>query len=366
MPTLALGDISAALVATSRRGWYMVSFNSATLLGLMLLATPLQAAERVDFDRASPSAQIRDLDSVVVSGVLPGPGMWKVSKGEHTMWVLGTQSPLPKRMQWQSREVEAVLAQSQEVLQSGAVTVGTDLGFFGKLALLPSLIGVRKSPDGAELKDLVPEPEYTRWLELKARYIGRDNGVESWRPLFAAMRLYEEAIDDAGLVTSGVVWPVVEAAIKRHKLKVIKPYLKVEVPNAKAAVREFKAERLTDLECFSKTLRQLEPDLATMTTRANAWAVGDVEALRALPVGDQQQACMEAALNAGVVRKYGPADVKGAVRTLWLDAAEQALQRNRVTFALLPISELLRNDGYLSALQARGYLVEAPGSTGTR
>ena len=41
---------------------------------------------------------IRDLDTMVVSGVQPGPGLWKVRKGEHTLWILGTVSPLPRRM----------------------------------------------------------------------------------------------------------------------------------------------------------------------------------------------------------------------------------------------------------------------------
>ena len=328
---------------------------------LMLASMPLTAGEVSAAAVVAPIEPVRDLDSVVVSGVLPGPGLWKVSKGEHTMWVLGTQSPLPKKMQWRAREVEAVLAESEEVLRSGGVSVGSEgLGFFGRLALLPSLIGVRKSPDGAELKALVPPAEYAQWLELKQRYIGRDNGIESWRPLFAAMRLYQEAIDDAGLVESGAVWPVVEAAIKQRKLKVTVPMLKVEVPNPKLALREFKTERLADLDCFSKTLRHLEPDLATMRSRANAWAVGDIAALRGLPTGDQQQACVEAALNAGVVRKYGPADAVAAIRAKWLEAAEQALQRNRVTFALLPMSELLRDDGYLTGLRQRGYQVVAP------
>lgn len=334
---------------------------TSAFVSLMLVSMPLAAGEVSAAAAVAPIEPVRDLDSVVVSGVLPGPGMWKVSKGEHAMWVLGTQSPLPKKMEWRAREVEAVLAEAEEVLQSGGVSVGSEgLGFFGKLALLPSLIGVRKNPDGAELKGLVSPDEYAKWQELKQRYIGRDNGIESWRPLFAAMRLYEEAIEDAGLANSGVVWPVIEAAIKQRKLKITMPMLKVEVPNPKAALREFKAERLADLDCFSKTLRQLEPDLVTMRSRANAWAVGDIAALRGLPLGDQKQVCMDAALSSGVVRKYGPADVKAAMRAKWLEAAEQALQRNRVTFALLPMSELLRDDGYLSVLRQRGYQVIAP------
>lgn len=59
---------------------------------------------------------ITDMDAVVVSGVQPGPDMWKVSKAGHVLWVLGVQSPLPRKMQWHSPEVEAAIAQSQEVL----------------------------------------------------------------------------------------------------------------------------------------------------------------------------------------------------------------------------------------------------------
>lgn len=41
----------------------------------------------------APAASVTNLESVVVSGVVPGPGLWKVSKGDHVMYVLGTLSP---------------------------------------------------------------------------------------------------------------------------------------------------------------------------------------------------------------------------------------------------------------------------------
>ena len=49
------------------------------------------------------------LEAVVVTGVQPGPGLWKVSKGEHVLWILGTLSPLPNQMQWDSRAFGARL-----------------------------------------------------------------------------------------------------------------------------------------------------------------------------------------------------------------------------------------------------------------
>src|SRR3954471_238877 len=76
-----------------------------------------------------------DLEQVLVTGEQPGPGLWKVSKGDHVLWILGTNSPVPKRMQWHSKEVERAIAESQEVI--GNVQVKIDIGFFRSLLLLP-------------------------------------------------------------------------------------------------------------------------------------------------------------------------------------------------------------------------------------
>lgn len=311
---------------------------------------------------AAPAAEttIRDMDVVVVSGVQPGPGMWKVSKGDHVMWVLGTLSPLPKRMEWESRDVESVLAQAQEVLYAPRIGFTADVGFFGKLALLPSLYGLRKNPDGVTLQELVPADVYAHWEVLKQRYIGRDRGVEKLRPMFAAFELYEEAIDKSGLVQSGVIGPVIEDAIKRHQIKTTRPEFPVAVKEPKAALKQLRTERLSDLDCFGKTLQYLERDLGRMTGRANAWASGDIDTLRNLPMGDQNEACEQAWMQASVVRKLGPADIEAELTKLWLDAADKALATNRVTFATLPMRELLKSDGYLARLAAKGYVIEPP------
>ena len=178
--------------------------------------------------------------------------------------------------------------------------------------------------------------------------------------MFAAMALYEEAIDDAGLATGGIVGPVLARAAKAHKLKQTAPTVRIVIQDPKAALSEFRASHLDDIDCFSKTLDRIETDLEAMRARANAWAVGDVQALRALPYGDQNEACLKAALQAGAVRRRSGVDVDAELEQRWLAAAEQALAGNKVTFATLPMRELLRGDGYIAKLQARGYLVEAP------
>jgi hypothetical protein len=44
----------------------------------------------------------------------------------------------------------------------------------------------------------------------------------------------------------------------------------------------------------------------------------------------------------------------------WLGAVDRALAANRSTLAILPIDELLKQNGKLSLLRERGYRVEEP------
>lgn len=300
------------------------------------------------------------LDTVVVSGALPGPGMWKVSKDGHVLWILGTVNAVPKRMQWESRDVGAVLAQAQEVIWAPSVSMSAKIGFFQGLLLAPRALGARRNPDGKSLQDVVPADMYARWLPLKRKYIGSDRGIEQWRPIFAVDQLYGEAMDDAGLARGGIVAPVVTKAIKTRKLKSTSPQYKLVIADPKAALNEFRQAPLDDVACFGKSLDALEPDLVAMRQRANAWAVGDIDALRSIPLSDQAETCMGAAMQSAVVRKRTRDDIVGEMMRRWVDAARTALANNDVTFAMMPLRDLLKAGGPLATLQAEGYAVEAP------
>ena len=52
------------------------------------------------------------IEEVQVSGERPGPGLWKIRRGENTVYVLGTTSPLPRKMKFRSRELEKVLSEA--------------------------------------------------------------------------------------------------------------------------------------------------------------------------------------------------------------------------------------------------------------
>ena len=338
------------------------SFHRSLAVRLASAASILLAVTASFAQTGSGSETAAELPTVVVSGEQPGPGLWKVTSGDHTLWILGTLSPLPKDIRWKSHEVEDVIASAQEILDPPRVKMDANVGFFGKLSLLPTLVGVRDNPDHKTLGDVVPPELYGRWLALKTKYFGAGRGrnIETWRPIFAAIELWNQAIRKAGLTRSDIAGDVVRDAAKRAKLEPVAPTYTVEVDDPRAAVKEFKKGEMDDLECFRKTLDRIDSDLNAMTVRANAWATGDVATLRTLPDSGQREACIAAITGTDLARERGVADLPDRVENAWLDAASQALAKNAVTFARLPIADLLAKDGYVAKLKAKGYTVEAP------
>jgi len=301
-----------------------------------------------------------DLQTVVVTGLQPGPGLWRVSRDDHVLWILGTVTPLPRDIEWDTNAIEKAVARSQQVILAPSVELKADTGFFGKLALIPSALRARRNPDGRTLQQILAPAEYTRWQSLKARYIGRDAGIEQWRPVFAALELYDKAIRKSGMRHGGFVSPVVEKLAKRYRVAAVDPRLVVAVPQPKKVLKEFAETSLDDSECLTLTLARIEGDLDRMAERANAWSIGDIDGLRDLPAENQFTACSAAFTGAALARRLGIGDIPQQLRARWIAAAERALASNRSTLAILPMSQLLRDDGYLTDLRAKGYEVASP------
>ncbi|KAA2284118.1 TraB/GumN family protein [Arenimonas fontis] len=300
------------------------------------------------------------LDTVVVTGEQPGPGLWTVSRDGRVMRVLGYVGPLPRRMYWNSAEVEARIAESGVVLMPPIVQLRPRGGAITGLFLLPSLLSARNNPDKDRLQDVLPPEDYARWQPLKQRYFGRDRGIEKRRPLVAAMELREKAFEAHDLTGADLVLRMVRRAARKAGVPLRQPAHAITIEEPRAALREFRRTGLDDVECFRRSLAQVENDLPTLATRANAWALGRLDVLAKLDYTDAAGACMEAVLQSRLAEKQGLAEAPARVRALWLEAAEQALGEHDASFAVLPMSLLLGKDSLLSELERRGYSVQPP------
>jgi hypothetical protein len=153
----------------------------------LLLFCGLAASSETDPNATPPETDESGMEVVLVLGQQPGPGLWKVSSGEHVMWVLGEISPYPRRAKWTSKRFENLLGNSQELLLDFSGYWRADHTDTRRLASAEML------PDGVKLNDVISPELYRRFEATARRFDAR--GLEELYPFAATNRLVVSAMD---------------------------------------------------------------------------------------------------------------------------------------------------------------------------
>lgn len=323
-------------------------------LGLLLTLIIAKNGALADEPKAatSSSSESDTMDEVIVTGEWAGPQMWKVSKGDHAVWILGTLQPLPKGMIWKYKDVEQVLVSSQQVI--GRTNVKPKVSIFGLIPLYFQFRKVSKLPEDQTLKDVLPAELFQRYQALVTAHKIHDNDFEKLRPIVAAGRLYQEVIEANGLTAKNDVQDMVFKLADRHNVKVDDLTLKVEAP--KEILKEASQLPMSaEVACFDDVVSSLETDLPLLKKRASSWARGDVDALRKLNANQTRTKCREAILSVQRVK-----EVSDQAKSLWFNAIVESIKQYNSSVALGPVYDLIGKDGVLDQLRAAGYQVEGP------
>ncbi len=307
----------------------------SSLAVLLLLVDGLPAAMAQDIV-LPPSAE------VTVVAERPGPRLWRVSNERSTLWILGTQTPLPQHMKWRSAEVEAVIAASDEVL--GAYSVSLSVA---------GLQPVEPQP----LARALPKKVYRRWVAMRDRYIDPRIPTEHLLPASAALFLQAGAYEEAGLTSTDDIWRTIYGLARLHDVPVRPQQFEIERESRAKISR--RASRQAGIRFLVQTMDRLDTELAMSSRRANAWADGDLATLLQLAPSDESYAASFARswpflTDDEVTRIIRNEDTRLAANF------ERALHRNRSTFAALPMYLLTKRSGALAILAASGYRVERP------
>ena len=305
---------------------------------------------------AADTADTQPMEEVVVTGEHEGPRLWKVQKpgqGGHVLWILGTVTPLPKKMIWQSDAVEAVVEQSQEVVPAWPA-FGIGANPFTALRVWMQWHSMQKIPDRMDLQQVLPPASYARFAALKSRYAPRDSHIEELRPAFAAERLLDAALDATGLTFHNEVQQTVLKLARKHGVKIHQDKLRVEDP-VDVLKDVGKAPVSGEVACLDAVMGRLETDIGPMQARARAWALGNVDELRRLVHPDDRTACIAAVSTSDRVR-----DLIARAQEDWFLSVEDALTRNQSTLAVQSMDRLLGETGTLAVLRKEGYVVEGP------
>lgn len=290
---------------------------------------------------------------VVVEGRHEGPRMWVVRHGTHTLWILGTTSPLPKKMVWQPDAVEEVLKHVQEVVPAWP-RYGIGANPLTALRVYIEWRHLQKPPDEMPLREALPAPLYARVEALKARYLPRDKKLEQMRPMLAARELIARVFDATGLAVHNEIQEQVLELASQAGVRIRQDTLKIDDPVG--LLKDVGSAPLAgEVACLDSVVTLLETDLAPMQARARAWALGDVATLRKLPHAGDAGACLGAIGTTDRVRK-----LIARAQDDWLITVQAGLARNRGTLAVQSMDRLLGDNGALAALRAQGYTVEGP------
>lgn len=308
-------------------------------------------------------------EEIIVTGRQPGPPLWKVTNGENVLWIFGSLSPLTQDMNWDSQKVATVISRSQEYISPPNSGMS-----ISKLVLLNPINIVRgmslakrlsRNAHEASLQDVLDPALYQRFAVLKARYFPDDDRIEELRPMVAGGSMVSLVERAEGLQSNADVMKEIRRLVRRNR-GIRKTEIEINQKvggnyrELAARAESFFAKLPVELEqaCFAAQLERLEKDVDGMKRRASAWAEGYVAELRAIQIPEDENPCEK------LFRSSTEYEVIEALQQraedAWLEAAEQALNTNQSTFAVLGMNELLSDDGLFSQLKARGYAVVEP------
>jgi uncharacterized protein YbaP (TraB family) len=318
------------------RGAALLTFSVA--LALMMLPARAQP------EPGKSPEEWAEIESVTVRAQ-PGPAVWRLTRGASEVWILGTVGFLPREMAWNRDSVADVLDGARAVLLPPRADFNlVDIAWFmirhgSELSL----------PRGQVLEDSLP-PDLRARFEATRAAIGADAGdYRTDIPIRAAVRLGQDFLKKADL---GFREPraTVERLASRRRLSTA-PVLRFDVMDAVRDLLKLTPEQ--QRTCLSQAVEDVTWGRIHAERAARAWAVGDIRTVKDHYSESRLFGCVIAQ-----VERIGNIDARNTAETV--SALDAALNQPGKTVALVAMGPLLRRDGVLARLKAKGVVIEAP------
>ena len=315
------------------------------LLAFSVVAFGATAQETTDSLQRSTN---RVVEEIQVVGEISGPPIWRVSNGENDLWILGYPKWVPEDLTWQSDFLDDVMTHADEFLTYSGMSY-TPSNPLKAIRALRQFRRMQRIPDRGTLEDVLSEDQYRLFREVKLRYLPKRNNLERMRPSFASKKIFDSAVDSAGLVRgSTLVHLAMKKRAKKHKVTELSARLSMNDTAILDAME--KMPQSAGQFCLQARLQDLDAQLEAITSLAVAWAEGDLALAKSYADDTVAEACL-----AGQPKEL--IQLGSRSLALWHENVDRALRNNESTFATVPLGDLLRTDGLLSRLSQRGYQV---------
>jgi uncharacterized protein YbaP (TraB family) len=314
-------------------------------LALALMMLPARAQpQAAESPPAKAPEEWAEIETVTVRAE-PGPAVWRLTRGTSEVWILGTVGPLSREMDWNRATVADMLDGARALLLSPRADFNlVDIAWF--LLRHGSELSL---PRGQQLEDGLP-PDLALRFKAAIAVIGAD--AEDYRtdiPIRAAVRLGQDFQKKADL---GYREPraTVESLASRKRISTA-PVYRFEVMDAVRDLLKLTPDQ--QRACLSQAVEDVTWARAHALRAARAWAVGDIRTVKDHYSESRLFGCVIAQ-----VERIGDINARATAETV--AAIDAALNQPGKTVALVAMGPLLRRDGVLARLKARGVTIEAP------
>lgn len=309
--------------------------KNAWIILAAALSIGMPSVASADDAKVAPAPESRWSDSAEIVITAPEPAMWKLTKGDSVVWVMGTLSLWPADFEWKQSRFLRHLKGSRQLI----VPTSQPL----RKRLDPNL------PGNQTLQDVVTPDTYQRFASTV-----RDEGLSMdsyarMQPAWAGYWLTADFLTRHRISSSYYPPAIRQLAVDNHI-----PIIEIADTSLKSMDEHFNRMDATDAEaCLNNYLDNISYYQFEMPPVAAAWAHSDLKMVQQYYRDPSYITCL---LNS----KRSTASYNAEAANRMTDAIRGALRKPGKVVAVVIITDLLRKGGVLDRLKAEGVEVTAP------
>jgi len=325
-------------------------FVLSIVLSALYILTMNQGVEAAPAPTTQTSTtQIQALANIVVRA--QAPAMWKISKGQHILWVITGSGFMQANEPWNDQPIKAILNHAHAFIKEIHIE-STYIPWPWQRT--PN--DICTNPDRGTLATRLPGRLYSRWQVLWKQYGNPNVNVERLKPGCAATHLLNQFYKKNNITTTAVEEELLKIA-REEKLDIISPSSDFENPlDFFAAYTKMRDSH--HFACFKSTLKMTQ-SIDWVRQVNNAWKVGDLKLMSKLEnvkwYIDFSNQCN---LKQADIKRLGISDLLSRAKTKWLQTVRSALAQYHVTVAYVKYSRWNGPDGFEAALKSAGYHIK--------
>jgi uncharacterized protein YbaP (TraB family) len=278
----------------------------------------------------------------VVVHANPGPPIWRVTKGEASVYLFGIADPMPADLAWNTAGIADALKGARQLLSRERASVGLAEGLWFLTWHSNSIY----LPGDTPMESTLP-------ADLRARFAGVRASIRRDADRYAALRAPLAALRLEGdvLQTQKLTREEPAATIEKIARKLGVPSRPIAEYEALPLLRKLDTMSKAQNEaCARDALDDIDALKAHAAPAAKAWAGGDLEAMKAAYSEERFLSCIQAV--------PGAADLFARAVRDTLAAVHEALAKPGKTVIVVAAPTILKRGGLIDKLLAEGLKVE--------